>query len=675
MFKPISTLPMGAFPTELGVDPMFNISQFERTGLTTCYMTDGTDGTVGGGPVPQVQLPDLPYTSLHLGTTETADTIRAAYAKDPAYTRTPVPVQTTNVYGLTAAGTRSPNVSGRIFVVGDKNHGAEIARAPARATIVPHWHAGVKNGGGAIGGVAQGWLNRGNKLSQGGQKPDGDAVKAAIHHYETVRDARFDQAFAPGEMIVVKADMSDPSVAPEIFINIASVPAPNLKKNSQASRYDRMTFVTGLYRKLLAQLKDTVTQNGLHPSADHPVRVSMPILCTGDDGAITREEAGVIMYRVLGEFMMQNPGYEFIIPVYVGGQSNNDAAEDIGLFMKIMAGDHEAMEHLKDLKIQSPRSVFESMINACRVPDADSGVAFDENFFKVKFVEWQSYISETLGNVPAEDVGSAKMLSESFSNNANAIFATILHKYATIKDSRVVGDSFHVDEVNAERLAGILSDPYLQDDIFGLVSRTLETFPDAARSHFSGSDKMIEIIGIAAATVLNERVRDKVEEVHNDFQQLINQLIADRDRLKQTLDEGRKNLRDQQRAVKEEERKRADFERQIHVQRTQVEELEAQIRDMDQIARDEIAQVKRDGQIDRDDLDKKKQELAAKRTELAQRESDLRTSQLEKDRLQRQVSDLQDELRTVRNNLSSASSRVSAASSSSSTFSTSHRSH
>jgi len=482
-----------------------------------CYMVQdeppGGMGTSGDRKKSPVDRASFPRTSVHLGQTATSASISSTSPR--------IPILTTNIYGNPSDPRTTAAVSGRIYTVGNSSRPADITKIVADITVVPHWNADTANGGGSLGGVAASWKNYGRTLARKGQTPIQTAIDNGIDSYVKYRDERPTHSFTPGQYARIPTGLTgeDAEKCPKIFLNIASVPPSVLKRSGQAAQSERMEYVQTIVRSALDGVLRSIKQSDLQPSLDNPIRVSMPLLCTGPDGAVSYEEAAAIMLKEIGQFIQEHPGIDFILPIHSGNDQHFDA-QAWTRFEKIMSGDKEILNSLKIPTILHPEDMLDEFLAPLRITDTAKGVTFDGDYFNTHFATWKKQTLAKLATVTAEKLAhSPKDVAAIFETEAQALSIKNLIKWDSFTRSELTDNYLTVAEVTKASLKALLDAPDLAEDVFSKLHKKIETMN--ALEGFMGADKMDELIAATLSSVLSFKMTEKYEAILEQLKSVI----------------------------------------------------------------------------------------------------------------------------------------------------------
>lgn len=419
--------------------------------------------------------------------------------------------QTTAVYATNEQGQSTTQMNGFIHVIGGTRDNADITEIPADVTLVPQWYANAQNGGGEIGGVAKAWKNKADKLRAGDAKLAGN-LDENIDLYEQGRDNELTGNYLPGTSVITQTTADNRGDMPEYFINMATVPHPSIRKTGEASQNDRMRYVKGIIREMLIQLLHLEKEGKIKPNLAKPVVVSLPVISTGPDGAVSYDEAGACLIKTLGAFLQKHPGYEFIIPTHAQGIDGEDKGAALEKFNKIMRGDAATLKSLKVPEMTTPRRIFDQLIDGYRIPAASGkGVKVDDAYLNKKFAAWKKSVVAEISGASDDDLNSIKKAVALFPHRGTQNFIADMIKNLRL-EKEMENETGEMPRLTKAEIIAAINDDTLKEAIFDFL--VIEVMvPLNIKDAFGGDRKMAEIMGAAASVVMHRRSYQKLLEV------------------------------------------------------------------------------------------------------------------------------------------------------------------
>lgn len=392
---------------------------------------------------------------------------------------------------------------------------------PADITVVPQLPSGdPKNGGGGAGGVALAFITDAQLKDE---KHMGELASyiGATRLYEQVRGTDY---LPHGTTVVAPTGIDDRTLCPAVLVHIASVPVSAMtyrpeqtfpsKEAFQVHQQARMAFVEDMLRRALFSIRQGVATQGLKPSAEHPIRVSLPALGTGPKGAVTHEEAGVVMRKVLEEFQENNAGFDFVIAFH------DDARDPVGFIAKqngFTSGfTNQAIGGVDPAAYTPNDKVLEQLTQNVGKPSAaKTGLTLDDAYLEQKLGDLISRFEAKLGKLDDGDLADRTKALEHFPSRLEAELFWQLHKFAEIPG---LAKGAPGQGVTKERMLQILNDGDIKQRLFALLkSQMSEATSDAAQGRFGGDANMPAILTAGLAYVLQRSRGAHLEAFHNQW--------------------------------------------------------------------------------------------------------------------------------------------------------------
>lgn len=386
-------------------------------------------------------------------------------------------------------------------------HGIDVAIIPAHTTADPQL------GGSGRGGVEKAYFNRAEDLGS-------EAAMTAVAEYERQRGH---QNLVPGTTLPVATGL-DTSAFPSVLEFVASVPPSGLRVNDLNAKDPALKELRTAHLKnvLIAALEDTTIRAagllGKKPTAEDPVVVALPLLCTGPQGSVTVTEAAEVYRSVLKDWAPANPGLKLIIArANIYGDQSDRFAQETRQAIKVVEGG-------KADRAAAPLSVpqlFAQLIGDHAKPTGRGGVALTPNYVGAALDTWVDQASKTLKEAGPIGMRDPYATAASFRDRTAMEASYQIHRLLDIPEL-AQAHGIKAGGMSVGNLQALLGHEDLRQRVLDKIlahPKLQEVVSDDGdpKRLFGGDAKMQEILGAAVAAVLYDLRHDHLDQFRTNF--------------------------------------------------------------------------------------------------------------------------------------------------------------